>query len=80
MLRVADNGCGLPHELGPRIFDPFITSKEAGLGLGLSICKRIAEAHGGTITAMNRPDGGAEFVVRFPATGAKGSALGAVSP
>jgi len=80
MLRVADNGCGLPPELGPRIFDPFITSKEAGLGLGLSICKRIAEAHGGTITATNQSDEGAEFIVRFPATGAKGAPLGAVSP
>jgi signal transduction histidine kinase len=66
-LRVADNGCGLPAELGARIFDPFTTSKETGLGLGLSICKRIAEAHGGTIAGTNRPGGGAEFVVCFPA-------------
>jgi signal transduction histidine kinase len=78
-LRVADNGCGLPPELGRQIFDPFITSKETGLGLGLSICKRIAEAHGGTIAGTNRPDGGAEFVVRFPATGVKGAPVGAVS-
>jgi signal transduction histidine kinase len=66
-VRVADDGCGLPPEWGPRIFDPFVTTKEAGLGLGLSICKRIAEAHGGTITGVNRPQGGAEFAVRFPA-------------
>jgi signal transduction histidine kinase len=65
-LRVADNGPGLPAELGQRIFDPFVTGKETGLGLGLSICKRIAEAHGGTVAGSNRPGGGAEFVVRFP--------------
>jgi signal transduction histidine kinase len=77
-LRVTDDGCGLPPELGPQIFDPFITSKETGLGLGLSICKRIAEAHGGSIAGTNRPEGGAEFVVRFPATGAKRAPAGAV--
>jgi signal transduction histidine kinase len=70
-LRVMDNGCGLSPELGQKIFDPFITSKETGLGLGLSICKQIAEAHGGTITGSNRPNGGAEFVVRFPAESPK---------
>ena len=48
-LEVQDNGCGLPPELGTRIFVPFITTKETGLGLGLSICKRIVEAHGGSI-------------------------------
>jgi signal transduction histidine kinase len=77
-LRVADNGCGLPPELGQEIFDPFVTSKEAGLGLGLSICKRIVEAHGGRIMGTNRPDGGAEFVVQFPAMGQMGSRLEAV--
>jgi signal transduction histidine kinase len=79
VLRVADNGCGLPTERDLRIFDPFITSKETGLGLGLSICKRIVEAHGGTIVGMNRSEGGAEFVVRFPATSAKGAPVGAAS-
>jgi signal transduction histidine kinase len=78
-LRVTDNGPGLPSELGPRIFEPFITSKETGLGLGLSICKRIAEAHGGTITGINRPEGGAEFVLRFPATGKLAVTAGTVS-
>jgi signal transduction histidine kinase len=78
-LSVVDNGRGLPPELGTRIFDPFITSKETGLGLGLSICKRIAEAHGGTIEGSDRPEGGAEFVVRFPKTQARGAALGPLS-
>jgi signal transduction histidine kinase len=65
-LRVADTGCGLPAELGERIFAPFATTKETGLGLGLSICRRIAEAHGGTITGANRPNGGAVFTLHLP--------------
>jgi signal transduction histidine kinase len=65
-LRVADTGCGLPASLGNRIFAPFVSTKETGLGLGLSICKRIVEAHGGVIDAANRPEGGAVFTVRLP--------------
>jgi signal transduction histidine kinase len=66
VLQVADSGCGLPAALGDRIFDPFTTTRETGLGLGLSICKRIAAAHGGTLTAANRPGGGAVFTLRLP--------------
>lgn len=65
-IRVADSGPGLPAELEGRIFDPFVSTKETGLGLGLSICKRIVEAHGGSIAALNDPGGGAVFVVRLP--------------
>jgi signal transduction histidine kinase len=65
-LRVEDDGRGLPAALGPRIFAPFVSTKETGLGLGLSICKRIVEAHGGTIAAAGRPEGGAAFTVRLP--------------
>jgi signal transduction histidine kinase len=71
-LRVADTGCGLPGDLGEHIFEPFVSTKETGLGLGLSICKRILEAHGGAIEAANRPGGGAVFTVRLP--------LGAAAP
>jgi signal transduction histidine kinase len=66
VLRVADSGEGLPTELGQQIFDPFVSTKETGLGLGLSICKRIVEAHEGEIKAANRPEGGAVFTVRLP--------------
>jgi len=65
-LRVSDTGVGLPTTLGPQIFTPFVTTKETGLGLGLSICKRIAEAHGGTLTAEDRPGGGAVIIFRVP--------------
>jgi signal transduction histidine kinase len=66
VLRVADNGPGLPAKLGQHIFEPFVSTKETGIGLGLSICRRIIEAHGGEITAANRPGGGAVFTVRLP--------------
>jgi signal transduction histidine kinase len=66
MLTVTDNGPGLPSGVGERIFEPFVSTKESGLGLGLSICRRIAEAHGGTLTAATRPAGGAVFTLRFP--------------
>lgn len=66
VVQVADTGRGLPADLGERIFEPFVSTKETGLGLGLSICKRIVEAHGGDLAAADRPDGGAVFTVRLP--------------
>jgi signal transduction histidine kinase len=66
ILRVADTGVGLPPGLGEQIFEPFISTKETGIGLGLSICKRVVEAHGGEIGAEDRPGGGAVFTVRLP--------------
>jgi signal transduction histidine kinase len=66
VIRVADSGPGLPGELGQNIFTPFVSTKQTGIGLGLSICKRIVEAHGGEISAANRPEGGAIFSVRLP--------------
>ena len=68
-----DSGPGLPAGLERRVFDPFVSTKETGLGLGLSICKRIVEAHGGAITATNGPAGGAIFIVRLPCVAAASS-------
>jgi signal transduction histidine kinase len=65
-LEVIDNGCGLPPEIEGRLFTPFATTKETGLGLGLSICKRIVEAHGGSIRGATRLEGGAVFTVQLP--------------
>jgi signal transduction histidine kinase len=52
--------------LGSKIFEPFVSTKPTGIGLGLSICKRIVESHGGQIEAVSRPGGGAEFTIRLP--------------
>jgi len=74
-LRVADTGPGLPAGLAHRIFEPFVSTKETGIGLGLSICKRIIEAHGGEIVASDRPEGGAVFTVRLPLSTVAGPLL-----
>ena len=65
-LTVADTGKGIAPGILPRLFEPFATDKETGLGLGLVVSKRIVEDHGGTIRGANRPSGGAEFVVQLP--------------
>ena len=73
---VTDNGHGFDKEMLARVFDPYVTSKPRGTGLGLAIVKKIAEEHGGSIEANNRPDGGA--YVRVVATGGCAEGNGAV--
>lgn len=75
LLRIVDSGFGFPKELYDRIFEPFVSAKETGTGLGLSICQRIAEAHGGDITAANRTEGGAEITLRLPAVDSETTTL-----
>jgi len=65
-LLISDNGPGFPVELLPRIFEPYVTTKARGTGLGLPIVKKIVEEHLGTIEIGNAPEGGARIDIRLP--------------
>jgi signal transduction histidine kinase len=65
-LEVADSGPGLSDEVKRRAFEPFYSTKQNGTGLGLAIVYHVAEAHGGSVTAMNCPEGGAAFTIKIP--------------
>ena len=60
-ISVADSGCGIAPEMRAQLFEPFITTKRHGLGVGLSISRTIVEAHGGSICAETNPAGGTIF-------------------
>ncbi len=68
-VRVRDHGCGISPEHLDRIFEPFHTSRSDGLGMGLAICRRIVEAHGGSLQACNAEAMGAEFTFSLPLDG-----------
>jgi two-component system sensor histidine kinase BaeS len=67
IIEVADTGPGIPPDRLERVFERFVKSGDStGSGLGLSIARDLVEAHGGTITAANRPEGGAVFTIDLP--------------
>lgn len=65
-ISVSDTGPGIPPELLATIFDPLVTTRRSGTGLGLALCRRIAEAHGGRIWCESTPGEGATFHVELP--------------
>ncbi len=65
-VEVEDSGPGVPPEIRARLFEPLVTGKVKGIGLGLALVKRIVERHGGTIVHRPQSTGGARFVVRLP--------------
>lgn len=66
VVRVEDNGPGIPPERLDGIFQPFVSSKGKGMGLGLSICKEIVEGHGGRIEVQSEPGAGTVFTLLLP--------------
>lgn len=66
LISVEDNGPGISPDILPKLFEAFFSTKDDGMGVGLSISRTIIEAHGGNIWAENRPEGGARFSFTLP--------------
>ena len=75
VLELQDNGPGFPAELLDRIFEPYVTTKTSGSGLGLPISRRIIEENGGTMRAANLPKGGAVVIIQLPVTPSQGTSI-----
>jgi signal transduction histidine kinase len=69
VIEVSDRGPGLTPEVRERLFEPFVTTKRTGTGLGLAIARRVIEAHGGALEALDRTGGGTVFRVTLPRAG-----------
>ena len=65
-IQIQDNGCGIPDEHMETIFEPFKTYKQGGTGLGLSLSRRIVEAHDGSISVTSTEGRGTIFTVKLP--------------
>ena len=65
-IRVRDHGPGIDPEIRHCLFEPFVTTKHRGSGLGLATARRVVEMHSGTLTADSDDAGGAVFVIRLP--------------
>ena len=66
LIRVSDNGPGIPSDVIDQVFDPFFTTRAAGTGLGLAVLASVVQRHGGTVHANNRESGGAQFTILLP--------------
>ena len=66
---MTDSGPGLAADVREKLFQPFVTTKPAGMGVGLSICRGIVEAHGGRMWLADNPGGGAAFHFTLPVAG-----------
>ena len=66
MIRLTDNGPGIPDAIKDKVFQPFYSTKEEGTGLGLSICARIVEEHGGTLELTSTEGEGTTFTIKIP--------------
>jgi two-component system, LuxR family, sensor kinase FixL len=67
-LTVRDRGAGLPDGVADRIFEPFVTTKADGMGMGLAVARSLVDNHGGSIRAANQPGGGAVVTISIPAS------------
>jgi C4-dicarboxylate-specific signal transduction histidine kinase len=65
-ISIRDAGTGLPASIDGQLFEPFVTTKTNGIGIGLTIAKAIVDSHGGSLDAHNNPDGGATFAMTLP--------------
>lgn len=66
VVRVEDDGPGVPDRIRGQLFEPFVTGKESGTGLGLALCRRLVERHGGVLRLVPEPRQGSTFEVRLP--------------
>jgi nitrogen fixation/metabolism regulation signal transduction histidine kinase len=73
-LCISDNGSGFPENLMKRVFEPYVTTKPKGTGLGLVIVKKIVEEHGGEVVIANTAPAGARVTVTLPSAHARAAA------